>query len=121
MALARGPALLVKRLELPDENPWFVGKMAEAVVSFYAALEENPDEPQHPTVRGAVRRMERLKEMDRITPGRGSASEVAGSTEDLEAPQSAPETPPGSRPPAGALEPTEGRTARPWYRRWLGG
>src|SRR5687768_7547767 len=64
--------------------------MAEGVVSFYAALEEHPDEPQHPRVRGAVRRLERLKDMDRITPGRGSASEEAGRTEDLEASQSAP-------------------------------
>jgi hypothetical protein len=48
-------ALLVKRMELPDESPWFVGKMAEAVVSFYAALEEYPDAPQHPRVQGAVR------------------------------------------------------------------
>ncbi len=98
-------ALLVKRLELPDENPWFVGKMAEAVVSFYAALEEHPDEPRHPRVRGAVRRLERLKEMDRVAPGSGSASEKAGRAEDVEAPHSGPETPPDPRRlPAGAPE-----------------
>ncbi|MDQ5830568.1 MAG: hypothetical protein M3324_12090 [Actinomycetota bacterium] len=97
-------ALLVKRLELPDENPWFVGKMAQAVVSFYAALEEHPDEPRHPRVRGAVRRLERLKEMDRVAPGSGSASEKAGRAEDVEAPHSGPETPPDPRLPAGAPE-----------------
>jgi hypothetical protein len=77
-------ALLVKRMELPDESPWFVGKMAEGVVSFYAALEQHRNAPQHPRVRGAVRRLERLKEMDRIAPRRESASEGAGRTEDLE-------------------------------------
>jgi hypothetical protein len=84
-------ALLVKRLELPDENPWFVGKMAEAVVSFYAALEQHRASPQHPRVRGAIRRMERLMEMDRIAPGRSSASEEeAGRTGDLEASSESP-------------------------------
>lgn len=129
-------ALLVKRMELPDESPWFVGKMAEAVVSFYAALEQHPHEPQHPRVRGAVRRLERLKEMDRIAPGRGSASEKAGRAEDLEAPHSAPEAPPDSRLPAGAPESvveeperaephqaageTQEGAERPWWRRLLG-
>jgi hypothetical protein len=79
-------ALLVKRMELPDESPWFIGKMAEAVVSFYAALEQHRNAPQHPRVRGAVRRLERLQEIDRIAPGRSSASEVEdGRPEDLEA------------------------------------
>ena len=69
-------ALLVKRMELPDESPWFIGRMAEAVVSFYAALEQHRNAPQHPRVRGAVRRLERLQEIDRIAPGRSSASEA---------------------------------------------
>ena len=124
-------ALLVKRMELPDESPWFVGKMAEAVVSFYAALEQHPDEPQHPRVRGAIRRMERLKEVDRIVPGRGSVSEEAGRTEDLEASSEPPEAPEsaGEKPDrpqqqprsgtGGSQEPAEGRR-EPWYKRWFG-
>ena len=34
-------ALLLKRLELPNESPWFVGKTAEAVVVLYAEMEEH--------------------------------------------------------------------------------
>jgi hypothetical protein len=94
-------ALLLKRLELPDESSWFVRKMAEAVLKLYAVLEEHPDEPEHPKVRGAIRRLERLKEMDRIAPGRGSTSEMAGSAEDLEATRGAPEAPPDAVLPAG--------------------
>jgi hypothetical protein len=127
---ALNAALLAKRMELPDESPWFVGKMAEAVVSFYAALEQHPDEPQHPRVRGAIRRMERLKEIDRIAPGRGSASEEAGRTEDLEASSE----PPGAQESGvaeladrgqprsstgGDHEPAEGHR-EPWYKRWFG-
>jgi hypothetical protein len=79
-------ALLLERLELPEESSWFVGKMAEAVLNFYAMLDEHPDEPVHPEVRGAVRRLERLKELDRIAPARESTSEEEnGRTEDLEA------------------------------------
>ena len=63
-------ALLLARLELPDASPWFIGKRAEAVLNLYAELEEHRDEAQHhPHVRGAVRRLERLKEMDRQAPG----------------------------------------------------
>jgi hypothetical protein len=63
--------LLLARLELPDASPWFVGKRAEAVWNLYAELEEHSNEPQqHPHVRGAVRRLERLKEMGRRAPGR---------------------------------------------------
>jgi hypothetical protein len=79
-------ALLLERLELPEESSWFVGKMAEAVLNLYAMLDEHPDEPVHPEVRGAVRRLERLKELDRIAPARESTSEEEnGRTEDLEA------------------------------------
>jgi hypothetical protein len=77
-------ALLLKRLELPDESSWFVGKMADAVLNLYAVLDEHPGEPEHPKVRGAVRRLERLKEIDRIAPGRESVSEENGRTEDLQ-------------------------------------
>jgi hypothetical protein len=62
-------ALLLVRLELPDASPWFVGKRAEAVLNLYAELEEHRDEPHHPHVRGAVRRLERLKEMGRLASG----------------------------------------------------
>jgi hypothetical protein len=56
-------ALLLQRLASPDRSPWFVAKMAEAVLNFYAELEQHPGEPRHPRVRGAVRRVERLDEM----------------------------------------------------------
>jgi hypothetical protein len=130
-------ALLVKRMELPDESPWFVGKMAEAVVSFYAALEQHPDEPQHPRVRGAVRRLERLEEMDRIAPRRETASEGAGRTEDLEASSEPPvASESGVEAPAGRGQPRsntggpqtarehpfteEQQEQRPWWRRMFG-
>jgi len=58
-------ALLLQRLALPDASPWFVGKRAEAVVNFYAELEEHRDEPRHADVRGAVRRLDRLNEFGR--------------------------------------------------------
>jgi hypothetical protein len=56
-------ALILQRLERPDRSPWFVAKMAEAVLNFYAELGQHPDQPQHPRVRGAIRRLERLKEI----------------------------------------------------------
>jgi hypothetical protein len=62
-------ALLLERLEMPDESSWFVGKLAEAVVNFYAELKEHAREPDHPKVRAAVRRLERLKEMERVASG----------------------------------------------------
>ena len=63
-------ALLLERLELPDASPWLVGKTAEAVVSFYAELEEHRDEPRHPELRAAIRRLERLKEIEYVRPAR---------------------------------------------------
>ncbi len=57
-------ALLRERLELPGASPWLVEKTAEAVVRFYAELEEHADHPRHPTLRGAVRRLERLREIE---------------------------------------------------------
>jgi hypothetical protein len=65
---ALGAALLLQRLALPDASPWFVGKRAEAVVTFYAELEEHRDEPRHADVRGAVRRLDRLNEFGRDDP-----------------------------------------------------
>jgi len=60
---AMNAALLLQRLARPNRSPWFVAKMAEAVLNFYAELEQHPGEPRHPRVRGAVRRLERLDEM----------------------------------------------------------
>ena len=60
---AMDAALFLQRLERPNRSPWFVAKMAEAVLNFYAELEQHPGEPRHPRVRGAVRRLERLDEM----------------------------------------------------------
>ena len=115
-------ALLLERLELPEESSWFVGKMAEAVLNFYAMLDEHPDEPDHPEVRGAVRRLERLKELDRIAPARESTSEEEnGRTEDLEA---------LSEPRLARKEAQEARERpfmeeelerRPWWRRMFEG
>jgi hypothetical protein len=56
-------ALFLQRLARPNRSPWFVAKMAEAVLNFYAELEQHPGEPRHPRVRGAVRRLERLNEI----------------------------------------------------------
>ena len=67
-AEAMNAALLLERLELPDASPWLIGKTAEAVVSFYAELEEHRDEPRHPELRAAVRRLERLKEIEYVRP-----------------------------------------------------
>jgi len=138
---AENTALLLKRMELPEESPWFVGKMAEAVVSFYATLEQHRNALQHPRVRGAVRRMERLMEMERIAPGRSwAAAEVAPSTDDLEASSESPgaaepvaEEPDRAEPRSstpGPQETTERlfpeeepepRSSRSWWRRMFGG
>src|SRR5918992_3212363 len=82
-------ALLLERLELPDESPWFVGKMAEAIVALYAEMEEHGvgggGSSLHPHVRGVVRRLERLKEMDRRAPEPpGSAPERRDRAEAVE-------------------------------------
>jgi len=61
-------ALLLERLELTDASPWLIGKTAEAVVSFYAELEEHRGEPRHPELRAAVRRLERLREIEYVRP-----------------------------------------------------
>ena len=108
-------ALLLERLEMPDEGPWFVGKMAEAVLNFYAVLEEHPGEGRHPKVRGAVRRLERLKEMDRIGPERRSTSEEDRVSEVLEHPQE----PPGR--PESVVKKPESAEPRSWWKRVFGG
>ena len=62
----RDAALLRERLELPGASPWLVEKTAEAVVRFYAELAEHGDHPRHPALRGAVRRLERLREIEYV-------------------------------------------------------
>ena len=62
----RDAALLRERLELPGASPWLVEKTAEAVVRFYAKLEEHGDHPRHPALRGAVRRLARLREIEYV-------------------------------------------------------
>jgi hypothetical protein len=100
-------ALLVTRLELPDASSWFVGKRAEAVLNLYAELEEHRGEPQHPHVRGAVRRLERLEQMSRLAP---------------DSPEDAADEAPGPRPPRSDAEnASEVRTDAPWWRKWFGG
>jgi hypothetical protein len=108
-------ALLLKRLELPDDNSWFVGKMAEAVLNFYAVLEEHPGEGRHPKVRGAVRRLERLKEMDRIAPERRSTSREDSASDVLEAPQELRGC------PESVVKKLESGEPRSWWKRVFGG
>jgi hypothetical protein len=65
---AMDAALLLERLQLPGASPWLIGKTAEAIVSFYAELEEHDAEPRHPELRAAIRRLERLKEFEYVRP-----------------------------------------------------
>ena len=69
-------AVLLQRMQLPEASPWFVGKRAEAVVNFYAELDEHRAEPRHADVRGAVRRLERLDELGGRRSPRGRADPV---------------------------------------------
>jgi hypothetical protein len=62
-------ALLRERLELPGASTWLVEKTAEAVVKFYAELAEHGGQPSHPSLRGAVRRLERLREIEYVPLG----------------------------------------------------
>src|SRR5215211_2935691 len=56
-------AQALQRLAWPSRSPWFVAKMAEAVLDFYTQLGQYPGESRHPRVRGAIRRLERLNEI----------------------------------------------------------
>ena len=122
-------ALLLKRLELPSESPWFVSKTAEAMVALYAEMEEHGvgrgGASLHPHVRGAVRRLRRLEQMDRPAPDAEPSPESGDRTEALEAPQRSEEQPERAEPrPAkgGAQEGSEGQEqSRPWWRRVFGG
>jgi hypothetical protein len=141
---AMDAALLLKRLELPNDSPWYVGKMAEAVLGFYAVVDEHPDEPEHPKVRGAVRRLQRLrevKEMERLAPRAGSSPEEdstpsgeregppRGPAPSEEPPESSgsigeePEEPHRLRSGTGGAQAARGEaTERPsWWRRVFGG
>ena len=127
-------ALLLERLELPDESSWFVGKMAEAVLNLYAELDEHPDEPEHPEVRGAVRRLGSLEELDRPDPespeDSAEGSVPSGKWGDQEGEAGPSQEPPGaSESVADELEVATARSTtgdpregadRPWYRRWFG-
>lgn len=127
-------ALLLKRLELPNASPWFTGKMAEAILVLYAEMEEHGvgrgGASLHPHVRGAVRRLERLKEMDRLAPEPEAAPEREGPLEAVEAPQrseeqeslkspSNTEGPPGE-PEHPLAEEEPPRRQRSWWREFFG-
>jgi hypothetical protein len=71
-------ALLRERLELPGASSWLVEKTAEAVLRFYAELEEHGDQPRHPGLKGAVRRLERLREIEYVPLGRLGAPAAGG-------------------------------------------
>lgn len=82
-------ALLLKRLEFPNESSWYVGKQAEAVVALYAEMDEHGagrgSASLHPHVRASVRRLERLEEIDRDAPEPpGSTPETEGRIEEVE-------------------------------------
>ena len=121
-------ALLLKRLELPGESPWYVTKTAEAVVAFYAELEEHGagrgGGALHPHVRGAVRRLERLREIDRISPEHRPVEEDPGreerTGEEEEAPRRRAEGAGGPPPPADGEEPPPSSERPSWWRRFFG-
>jgi len=128
-------ALLLERLELPDESSWFVGKMAEAILNLYAELDEHPHEPEHAKVRGAVRRIGRLEDLDRLDPesledsAAGSVpseewedpeQEAGPSQEALGTSESVADEPEEVAAAGSSTgDPQEG-TDWPWYRRWFG-
>jgi hypothetical protein len=127
-------AQLLKRLESPDESPWFVGKTAEAIVALYAEMEEHGvgrrGASMHPHVRGAVRRLERLKEMDRTAPESEATREKEDTLEAVEVPQRSEEKQERAKPPSdteGAHGPPEHPPAeeqpqrrRSWWREYFG-
>lgn len=126
-------ALLLKRLELPGESPWYVRKTAEAVVALYAEMDEHGvgggGASLHPHVRAAVRRLERLEEIDRVAPESGSATEAEAQIEVVETSHGTEEEPervePRSNPegPHAAQERplTEEKPRRQsWWREFFG-
>jgi hypothetical protein len=127
-------ALLLKHLELPNESPWFVGKMAEAIVALYAEMEEHGvgggGASLHPHVRGVVRRLERLKEMDRpapeppgSAPERRDRAEVVEGLQGFEEQQDRAEPRSNTEDPYGAPEhrlAEEPPRRRSWWREYFG-
>ena len=122
-------ALLLTRLELPDASPWLVGKRAETVLNLYAELEEHRDEPRHPHLRGAIRHLERVKEVGGRAPEPEPAPESfedkipgASSKEALKQPSERYGASPARFrvPRPAAREASKGRGAPRW-RRLLGG
>lgn len=86
-------ALLLKRLELPNESAWYVDKQAEAVVALYAEMDEHEagrgGGSLHPHVRAAVRRLERLEEIDRLSPKAGPTGPDPETEDGIEAEETA--------------------------------
>lgn len=123
-------AMLLNRLELPDESPWFVGKMAEAVVVLYAEMEEHGvgrgRASLHPHVWAAVRRLERLKEMDRAAPepqtalDRTVAVETPQRSEEQESPRPRSNTEDSHGEPEQPLAEEPPRRRRSWWREYFG-
>jgi len=128
-------AQLLKRLESPDESPWYVGKTAEAIVALYAEMEEHGvvrrGASMHPHVRGAVRRLERLKVMDRLAPEPEAPRERQGPLETVEALQRSEEKQERAKPPSDTegshaapegqlVEEEKPRCRRSWWREYFG-
>ncbi|HEU4846599.1 MAG TPA: hypothetical protein VFT03_00250, partial [Rubrobacteraceae bacterium] len=114
-----------------------VGKSAEAVVVLYAEMEEHGvgrgGASLHPHVRAAVRRVERLKEMDRLAPeteGPLEAVEAPQRSEEQESPKSTPKTEDSHETPehqSAEEQPAEEQPAeeqpqrrRSWWREYFG-
>jgi len=148
---AAGAALLLVHLGSPEASLWLVAKTAEAVVNFYDQLEahhtgERMSGDPHPRVRGAVKRLERLRtiglfggEVRSYPEGReddllrAETAQLEGSDgiegfrtlDARSAPTEGASAGRGGGPhpvssPAESSEPSE-EPRRPWWRRWVGG
>lgn len=89
--------------------------MAEAVLNFYVVLEEHADVERHPKVRGAVRRLKRLKELDRVAPERRMVSEEDEADYVLEEPQQL------LGGPKNVVKEPENAEPQSWWKRVFGG
>jgi hypothetical protein len=122
-------ALLLNRLELPEPSPWSVGKRAETILNLYAELEEHRDEPQHPHVRGAIRHLERLKEMSHLAPGTESAAPESSEDKHLKSLRRSTDSfqsaaghhPPGPESPRRDAQEVSERRREPWWKRIFSG
>jgi hypothetical protein len=148
---AAGAALLLTRLGSPEASPWLVAKTAEAVVNFYDELEAHHtgggmSGGPHPRVRGAVKRLERLRTIGRfggevrsdpegreddLLSAETAQLEGSGGTDRFRSLDARPASTEGASAgragephpvstPADGSEPSGGRR-RPWWRRWVGG